>query len=275
MNAETSSATVRRPNERQERLRAAERRIFEHPAHKAYLECLAFERTITVFTANLRELMALLDQAATDHGLAFELIQNVHKPVVRDGFNALVTQRLHNALASTGSVADHAIRIRRKRAGELAAEYDRRLADLRKHPEIAFIRRLRDYTLHRELPFLGHTLTLNAINTPGQTMQSEVELSVSELLQWKKWGTVLEAFLQHHGRGLPLRSVLRRHGDLVTAFNIWWLTELANENAPRMDELNELVVARNAELSGDDLETARHRTDELTAQRATLPRAAE
>jgi hypothetical protein len=257
--------------DRQERLNAAERRIFDHPAHKAYLESLAFQRTMTVFTANLSELLSLLDQAATDQRLAVELIQNVHAPVVRDGFHALVAQRLHNYLAATGTIADHALRMKNKKAGDMAAEYDGRLTEMRKNPEVDFMRRLRDYTLHRELPFLSHTLTFNAINTASQSMVSEVELSVGELQQWDGWNTLQRDFLATYGDALPLRAVARRHGDLVIGFARWWGTLLETQNAAGIDELNELVVARNAVLSGDELDAARRRTDEVTARRADPP----
>lgn len=102
-----------------EQLELAAARIYEHPGHKEYLELQALERSILgVFMPNLRELVQLLDAAATNEELAFELIQNVREPVVRDRFYAEATQRLHNYLASASSLVDHVRHLLRDRQAQ-------------------------------------------------------------------------------------------------------------------------------------------------------------
>jgi hypothetical protein len=76
------------------RLREPERRITKHPGYQEYLLCLAFERSLTaVFIPNWKELLALLDQVATDPSLALEMVQNVRPPDVREKFQSDTTQR--------------------------------------------------------------------------------------------------------------------------------------------------------------------------------------
>lgn len=118
-------------------LKAAERRIFEHPGYKERMELQALELSITaVFVPNLRELRALLEAASTNEELAFELIQNVREPTVREQFHAQTTQRLPNYLASAQSLVDHVRRLMRDRAGPIAKEFERRKAALLQNPEV-------------------------------------------------------------------------------------------------------------------------------------------
>jgi hypothetical protein len=218
----------------------------------------------------LRELLTLLEQAATDEQLAIELVQNVRPPIVRERFQALVTQRLHNYLASTTSLVDHVRRVMRGRSDPLAEEYERRKAALRQHPEVDFMVGLRNFTLHRALPLVGHMLSIQNVNTPGQSMASEVQLSVAELLDWKGWSMGSRTYVKGQGDGVVLRAVVRLHGELIASFNVWLHTQLVTENAGGIEELNRLVVARNAELIGGDVELAKRVTDEWTARRSGL-----
>jgi hypothetical protein len=257
--------------DRSQRLRDVERRLLGHPAHLAYQSCFALERSIAVYSANFGELITLLEQAATDERLAVELVQNVHAPVVRERFQILVSQRLFNYLAATSTLADHTLLIMNGRTGLLADEYGRRKVTFVAHPEVPFMSRLRNFTLHYKLPFLGHTVTFDAVNTPTQTMKSDVELSAAELLQWHGWTQPAKEFIRQQGNALQLRPVVSAHHALVSAFNIWLHTELVSENAPGIAQLNELIVVRNAILAGVDMDTARGITEEWTARRAMLP----
>lgn len=266
----TRIASVTR-SEAGSRLREAERLLAEHPAYHVYRECLALQRSIeAVFLPNLRELLALLEQAATDEQLAIELVQNVRPPVVRERFQALVTQRLHNYLASTTSLVDHVRRVMRGRSDPLAEEYERRKAALRQHPEVDFMVGLRNFTLHRVLPLVGHTLSIQNVNTAGQSMASEVQLSVAELLEWKGWSAGSRTYVKGQGDGVVLRAVVRLHGELIASFSVWLHTQLVTGNAGGIEELNRLVVARNAELIGGDVGLAKRVTDEWTARRSGL-----
>ena len=249
------------------RLRDVERRLNQHPAALEYRECEALARTVTgVFLPNATELCALLDAAATNQQLAVELVQNVRAPVVRERFQATVGQRLHNYLASTTTLVDHVRRIMNGRSGHLVDEFAAKKRDVVAHPEIGFMVGLRNFTLHRVLPFVGHTLTITDANTPEASMVSEVQLSVAELLEWTGWTADAAAFVSSHGEALQLRAVVRSHVNLVAPLNLWLHDELMG--LIDIAAVNELVVERNAILAGTDMETARRITQEWTDRRA-------
>jgi len=239
-------------------LRDAERRIAEHPGYREHLALQALERSIAdVFIPNRNELLSLLEAAATDWRLAFELIQNVREPTVRERFHAQLTRHLHNYLASAASLVEHVRRLMRGRADPIAEEFRRRKEMMLQNPEVWFVVGLRNYTAHRKLPFFAHTLSMTNVNKSDQKMESEVELNVAELLEWDDWPPAARAYLEGLGDAVTIRPVVKRHAELLLDLNASLLNELSNANAQALDEVNALVVARNAILTGGDLTEAR------------------
>jgi len=200
-----------------EELAAADRQIAEHPGFREYLELTALKRSLmAVFMPNLRELLRLLEAAATDTELAFELVQNVREPTVRDRFHDQVTQRLHNYLASTQSLVDLVPRLMRNHEGPIVDAFDRRKQNFLQHGEVPFMKDLRNYTLHDTLPFLGHRLSMKGANTPDAKMESEVELNAGDLLRWDRWTTPARTFLEAQGERGVLRPIVKKHSKLVS-----------------------------------------------------------
>lgn len=250
-----------------EELRAAQSRIEEHPGSREHANLEALDRSIgAVFLPNLRELVGVLDSAATDGELAIELVQNVREPIVRLRFHAEVTQRLHNYLVGAQSLVDHVRRLMRGRVGPIAEEFATRKAELLRGPEIPFMVDLRNFTLHRTLPFFGHTLSVTGVNTPEQEVESEVLLNVPQLFEWDGWSAPARVYLDGQHDALSLRPIVKKHGEMVLELNAWLLSELAKTNKDSLDEVNTLIVARNAVLTGGDPENG----EEAVARRFQL-----
>jgi hypothetical protein len=262
------------PDPHRAQLDDLQRRIQEHPAHVEYWRCQGLKQTLNVFQVNAGELMALLEQAATDAELAMELVQNVRPPEARDAFRLAVLRELHNYVASAMTLVDHSRRMMRDRSGPIADELEARKEAFLANPEVKFVQDLRNFTLHRELPPLGHRVSMQNLNTPDATMVSEVQLSVESLSSWDGWAPTSVEFLNQQGDAVELRQVIERHRELVIEINAWLLNELVDANADSLDEVNELIVERNAVLAGVSIEEARQTTEEVTRQR-TLPAADE
>ena len=244
-----------------EQVEALGRQIRKHPGHEEHRELGAFERSITaVFLPNLRELLELLERASNDPDLAIELIQNLREPVVRQAFHTDVTQRLHNYLASVASLVDHVRNLMRGREGAIAEEFERRKTILLANPEVPFVKDLRNYTLHRNLPDLGHTVSMTNVNTPQATMMSELELGVPDLLEWDGWTAPSRKYLESSAPSLQLRPVVKRHGDSMLRLNAWLHHELAKANESALEEVNELIIDQNTLLSGGDRDAGRRKS---------------
>ncbi|MDE2571517.1 MAG: hypothetical protein KGM44_03210, partial [bacterium] len=54
---------------------------------------------------------------------------------------------------------------------------------------------MRNFILHRSLPLLAHRVTMTGLNTAGPKMDSEVELRISDLLEWDNWSVSSKDFL--------------------------------------------------------------------------------
>lgn len=124
------------------------------------------------------------------------------------------------------------------------------------NPEVPFMLSLRNYTLHRTLPLFAHTLSMTNVNTPDQRMESEVQLGVADLLAWDGWAAPARAYLEAAGEAVQLRPVVKKHGELITQLNMWLHHALADANEEALHEVNELIIDRNAILTGGDREAA-------------------
>jgi hypothetical protein len=218
----------------------------------------ALKRSLmAVFMPNLRELLRLLRAASTDPELAFELVQNVREPVVRDRFHDELTQRLHNYVAGAQSLVDLVRHLLDNRKGPIVDDFERRKQNVLRHGEVPFMKCLRNYMLHETLPFFTHTLSMENVNTPDAKMKSEVELSVADLLRSDWWNTPARDFLEAQGERVVLRPIVYKHSKLVFHLNSALYTELSKANAVSLAEANELIVARNAILTSADIEEAK------------------
>lgn len=249
-----------------EELDDARRRLVQHPGYERHLDLTAFALSLTeVFRANFAELHALLERATTDPMLALELVQNAHDDAVRREFQARTSQRLHNYLASTMSLVDHSRRLLRDVARPLLDEVNERKALLTANLEVPFMMDLRVFTQHRLLPELFHRVQISGPNL--STIDSEVGLGIYALLKWDKWSSASRQLLGKFKDSIPLLPVARRHADLVYDFNCWLHETLADDNAPALAEVNQLVIAANAVLIGGSIEDAEAYTEMRMAQR--------
>lgn len=253
-------------------LHEAERRLAEHPGYRAHSEHDAFRRTLLhVFQANAVELVTVLDHAATDLDLALELVQNVHNDYVRQRYMATLDQKLHNYLAGTMSLVDHARRLLREHPGAFLPEYKRRLAALLANGVVPFMIDLRVYTQHRKLPMPYNSLSLKPGDATAESMRSELLLSTSALMQWRRWTPASRGYIQSQGEDIALGPAVKLHADLVYDHNKWLLEALWDDNRGPLEEANRLVIERNAALLGCSYDEALEFTQRNEAERDARP----
>jgi hypothetical protein len=247
-------------------LEAAQRRVIEHPGYKEKELYDGLARTMyAVFMPNRDELIALLDRAKNDPELAIELFQNMWRPNVRMQFEGAIMRALHNYVASAMALVEHTRRIMRDRSGPIVDEFERRKLAVLDHPEIQFIQNLRNYVLHRSLPFIGHQVRVQP--EPGVDATSEIRLSTRELSAWDKWSPAARQLIDSNEDELALRPIVDVHAALVIDLNEWLIEALSKANAEALAEVNRLVDESNAILGGVDVDEARRITAAVTARR--------
>jgi hypothetical protein len=142
-------------------LDALNHRLGEHSGWIAHQRWEALRRTVDLHSRNLADLEPLIGAPSNDIELAMQLSQDidVEAPVVREQYWAAMDQRLHNALASAITLVDHVRRLIQHYPGTvLAAEFERRNAEIKNDNGAAFIRRLRNYIVHYAVLPLGHEM---------------------------------------------------------------------------------------------------------------------
>ncbi len=247
-------------DEHAEALRDVERRMHDHPGYREYMVTEGLALTVNaVVVPNHVTLLTLLDAPSRNRELAVELFQNVRRPDVREAYVAGTVRALHNYVASAVTLIDHTRRVVRGRKGPLADAYEQRKLEVLKHPEVPFVKDLRQFVLHRKLPFLGHRITIE-----NDAVAGRIDLSVAELLEADCWSATSKTFIRGHDEALPIRPVVACHGELVVNLTNWLHNELAGANASALAEVNELVVERNALLGATPLDQARTLTDAIT-----------
>jgi hypothetical protein len=228
-----------------------------------------------VFIPNAKELHDLLAASASEFQLAIELVQNVRRSLVAEQFHAQLAQRLHNYFAAAYTLSEHSKRIfglrkrHFKRTGDpLAASWADKQAELLRSPEVEFARQLRTYIQHIAGMPITTSFSMEQVNTPGASFNSEIRLDIPSLRREFVWTGHADAFLT--GKNwVELRPIIDTYTAKLVGLYGWFIHELIAEAAPLAAEHEELVVAANAVLMGTDLATARARTDEVTRLRSS------
>jgi hypothetical protein len=235
-------------DERLRAIEAADRALRDHPGQQRRRDLEGLWISVgQVMMPNLRELVTLLRQPAADDSLFAELIQNVRPPVVREQYQGELTRRLANYVASALALVEHVRRLTRRSRAPFMDEFHGRLQVLAEQPEVSFIQDLRNFTLHRRLPALGHTASLQ-IDGDVQRHDFAVILDRDDLLGWKGWSARSRRFIEQHPDGVELERVIERHGELTVELNTWVHDQLQEEFEPLRQELNLLIRRRHAAL---------------------------
>jgi hypothetical protein len=228
-----------------ERLIDLRRQVDQHPANDLSKHWRAGGRSYDIFARNFQELVGVLN-AARGEDLAVELFQNVRPPLVREQYFAEVDQRLHNFVASAQSLVEHTrnmIRRRYAEGSELRTLYEQRVrATFPNSPVAMFVQDLRDYTLHKELPVPGTTVTMSAATPPT----AELRLETGRLLAWKRgWSPPAKTYLEAAGEYVVLVDAVTEYGRLVEKFYAWLDAERRRVHADELAAFESLVAAHN------------------------------
>src|SRR5262245_57179046 len=157
---------------------------------------------LDVANRNFAGVMDLMKTPEENVDLAIELFQNVRVPDARDEYFAQLDQQLHNYLASAAALVDHSRRLVDKYAGsDFAMDYERRKNAVISQPVADFIRCLRNYMLHYQLPFVGHTVEFDETGTCVT-----FELSTATLREFDNWTRQSPSYIEQAGDAVDLRA---------------------------------------------------------------------
>jgi hypothetical protein len=158
-----------------------------------------------------------------------------------DEFLAEVYRLLHNFLAAAMTLRDHTRRLRQQYPpadSSFSAEYDSRVrTTFVESPLSVFIEDLRNYTLHRSLPFVQGTLTRHL---PTEAMTATAVLRKEPLQTWDRWRAGASSYLQEADGQIDLLEVVDSYSSAVDGFNIWFASVWRSWHAGAFQELHTL-----------------------------------
>jgi hypothetical protein len=220
-----------------------------HPGQIIHLRWMGLRRMLDVHDRNARELGGLLDAVASSDEIAVEMFQNTRPPDVREEIEARIDQRLHNYVASSGALVDHTRRMLAKYEGTaLSDEYEIRKEEIARTGPARFMKDLRNYTLHRELPFLGNIVSL--ATDEGDRWVAEIRLSAALLLEWDGWSRPARSLIEASDGAITLRHVVREHVDLIRSLYQWLWTQYRGLHRYELVLLDDLHAEHDWVLSG-------------------------
>lgn len=198
-------------------------------------ELAAVRRSLYTFEFNYRDLLSTLDALESAANLDIWHLQN------RDALHMAqheVARLLHNLVAAAQSLVDHTRNISRRLLRDhddaQKSYQDRVDSDFAEDPLSRFVLGLRQYCLHKELPFMGFRFSFN------QTEANQEFFLNKEQLADFDWSSQARAFLDEPPDEISLRDVLGDYRDKVLAFHRWFDEHVRDVHSRALKELDDL-----------------------------------
>lgn len=219
----------------QQRIDAALEAVRSCDGARLYSELGGVSRTYRVFVGNDREFHAMFARYSDTQAL-LEL-WDVRNRAGFDAFLDEVDRLLHNYLAAAASLRDHTRRLWRKyppAKTALTVEYDRRVKEAFADSPLAnFVQRLRNFSLHAQLPVAQGQFTWS----PDDGERSTVVLNRAALLEWGGWNVGARSFIDAAEADIDLQEVVGAYTALVHDFNQWFGRAFVGGHLPAFDDL--------------------------------------
>jgi len=139
---------------------------------------------------------------------------------------------LHNYLASVYSLIEHTRMFCKELNNvELNSEYIVKLKELQNHVCVRFVRDLRTYSQHIQLPIISAKLSF----TSGSELKQQILLSSEELLKWNKWHKDSKKYIESL-KEIDLKAVLSEFQTLIKCFYEWLYQKVTELYRKELDE---------------------------------------
>jgi len=131
---------------------------------------------------------------------------------------------LHNFVAASLTLIDHARRLHANYADHPSfRDYKKEIKSrFATDPLCQFVKDLRNYTLHWEIPFIGSKVSI----IPGERMEHTMYLNSDQLIRWDGWKAPARVFLENSNKEIDLYAVLLEYETKIRDFYDWYYMRL-------------------------------------------------
>ncbi len=184
----------------------------------------------------------------------FERVINSHRPEPRDVFERMrsrewvedylveLTRTLHNFVAAAFTLVDNTRVFYRElyEPKNLMPGYQQEIdGRFIKDGLSNFIKDLRQFCQHKQLPLAGLQVGVHAGNT-GLSLIWRVRVAQGELMKFAGWSTASKNFIQASGDVVDLQDVTRAYREKVEAFHKWFEEQQREIHKAEYDYLEEV-----------------------------------
>ncbi len=165
------------------------------------------------------------------------LLGTVHAKDERDRWLEKVGCLLHNMVAATKTLVDHARKLNKDLYGNAktsaklrkpgkhhgSPEYARRVRSLAADPVVAFVHKLRDLFTHWKMPSIVYVDHSDGSRT--------IALSRKDLLKWSEWNAPAHRFLRGSTEDIDIGVVGDEYMKVIRSFYEWFTGQLEKVHA--------------------------------------------
>ena len=194
--------------------------------------------TLKIFATNTALLKHKIEHASTSQ-VAFKLGGN---QFLFEHYFLDMMRLLHNFVAASLTLIDHARRLHANYANHPSFQGYKNQIKTRfaVDPLCQFVKDLRNYTLHWELPFIGSRISI----IPEVSMQHTMYLDRDQLLRWDGWTSHARTYLESSNREIDLHGVVIEYETKIRHFYDWYYERLREVHAKDIS----FVEAKQTEL---------------------------
>jgi hypothetical protein len=192
----------------------------------------AVERMSYLLQGNVSQYRTLLSRLQ-DPSFSFPLLDDVvaHGQLLNEA-----ERLLHNILTAVTTRVDQQRRFMEVRFGDdpvLTREYLERVAtDFKATAAAEFLKRLRNYIAHRQLP-----VAQSQESYGQQSFRVSFILPTEPLLAWDGWNGATRAWIASHGKAVPIVDVVDTYARIAVEFDRWLADRIVLKYQPYLDSI--------------------------------------
>jgi hypothetical protein len=192
----------------------------------------AVERMSYLLQGNVRQYRALVARLQ-DPAVSFPVLDD---PVAHGDLLGEAERLLHNVLTAMSTRVDQQRRFMTSHFGDdpvLMQEYrDRVASDFTASAEAAFLKGLRNYIAHRQLPVAQSQEAYTA-----RSVRISFILPAGPLLEWDGWNSSTRAWIAGRGSDVPIVEVVDAYARVAGEFDRWLADRIGVKYRPGIEAL--------------------------------------
>lgn len=222
-----------------ERIKELEDRIQKSEGWIAHTRIKNFSLSHKVFNINYKEFKEFLQQFSDP--LTAPEIWRVDRRNLLEQILDEAIRLLHNYLAAAKSLVDHTrVFVNEYYTNcDFYTQYNNKIKEIfAESPLSHFVQDLRNYVLHKELPFTSATLHYG----PDTGISNTLFLDISTLREWNRWTSFSERYIANLKDKTDFRSFIDEYWVLVNGFYLWFNNSL---NELHKEKFSETAILQN------------------------------